>query len=424
MSSLKRTVLFIFLLFMVSCRGSSGPSPTGDPSAWTFLVYMDGDNNLSSAALANMEKMRIAGNSDYVNVIVQVDLDNDTTKRYRIYNHSFELISDLGELDMSSPKTLTDFLAWSKATWSADRTVLVLWDHGNGWDQGDGPSSPLDKSGYRRSMFIDNQNNSISNARLLSNHRIKKAIQDSGIKLDILGFDACFMGTIEALYEFKDLANILVSSQEDTALDGWDYFSVITNLAANPAMDVEDLARVMVASYKSYYDPNPEKRYTLSAIRTSLLGQIGVKASSLADGLVTLLTDTVTQLQTVELISKVRGTALDGGTVQNIDYFISAHSVYVDLADVAAQLNPGTEIAQLIANATIAEYHGAARPNAHGVSIVFFKFPWARDHNQFDSNYKNYDPVTQTGNSGDFINQFHWDEFLAAYYSAYSAADL
>jgi len=69
----------------------------------------------------------------------------------------------------------------------------------------------------------------------------------------------------------------------------------------------------------------------------------------------------------------------------------------------------------LVSGGTIAEYHGDARPNAHGMSIVFFR---SRSITAYDVNYQNYDPVTNRGNGGDFINQFSWDEFLAAYYTA------
>ena len=92
------------------------------------------------------------------------------------------------------------------------KKLLILWNHGNGWDQMDGPSSPVcANTGYAlsgRSLFYDDDNNS----PFLPNHCVKQAIQNANIKIDLLGLDASIMGTIEAWYEFKDLSEIIVSS--------------------------------------------------------------------------------------------------------------------------------------------------------------------------------------------------------------------
>jgi len=181
-----------------------------------------------------------------------------------------ELLADLGELDMASPRTITDFLVWAKENYPADRTVLVLWNHGNGWDQGDGPSQAA-PAVVTRSLLYDDDNGS----KFLPNHKVKQAVQAAGIKLDMLGLDASIMGTIEALYEFKDLAPVIVSSQEVGESHGWDYAAVLGALVSNPGMSVEDLAGTIVAAYRNYFenvlypqDPNYDRRHTIAAFRT------------------------------------------------------------------------------------------------------------------------------------------------------------
>ena len=370
---------------------------------------MDGDNNLSDAALQNISDMSAAGAAERVQVIIQVDLPQGiTTKRYRMVNGGWTILSDLGELDMASSQTLTDFLSWAKGAYPADRTVLVLWDHGNGWDQGDGPSSPASKI---RSMFNDQDN---GDQHFLPNHQIKKAIMASGLSVDLLGIDACTMGTIETLYEFRDIAPVIVSSEEETPDRGWIYRSVLSNLFSNPDMSVEDLARVVVGSFQSYYETvfypaqsgDFDRRYTISAVRSRYLTLIAQEVDRLAGNLMVRLADSSTQAETISLITNARV------GVQAIDRYIQPN-VYVDLTDLDSRLGQGTDIAALVSAATIAEYHGSGRPNAHGISIVFFP---SRQSPTYDPNYKNYDPQTNTGNDGDFINDFRWDEFLEDYY--------
>ncbi|MBI4746651.1 MAG: hypothetical protein HY786_08995 [Deltaproteobacteria bacterium] len=396
--------LLLILLFSVSCGNNT------TPRTWAILVYMDGDNNLDQAALDDLEEMKAVGSSDYVKIVVQLDLKGVTTKRYLVEKGSTALISDLGELDMAAPQTITDFLVWAKDAYPADSTVFIIWNHGNGWDQGDGASVI---SSPKRSILYDEDNN----APFLSNFKVRNAITNSGTKIDIFGLDASIMGTIEALYEFRDLAPIIITSQEVGESHGWDYKAILSRLEAAPGMGTEDFSRVVVDSYRDFFEltfypqnRGKEKTHTISALRTNYMNQIAKEADSLAGGLISLMDDPAARADTLALIRNARQGA------QAIDYYVQPY-VYVDLADIERLLGKGVWISLLISDATIAEYHGSARPNAHGVSIVFFKMPDATGLT-YDPNYKNYDPQTQTGNAGEFINNLRWDEFLQKYYSS------
>ncbi|MBI5193073.1 MAG: hypothetical protein HZA08_06485 [Nitrospirae bacterium] len=395
-------------LLFISCQGKASSQ------TWTVLVYMDGDNNLSKAALADISEMEAVGSTQNVNIILQLDLKGAiTTKRYRIIKGSSELISDLGELDMAAPQTLTDFLIWAKDSYPADRTMLILWNHGNGWDQGDGPSVPLQKTVH--SVLYDDDNHSA----FLSNFKVRDAIKKSGLKIDILGFDASIMGTIEALYEFRELADIIITSQEVGQSNGWDYGSILLSLTVNPGMMPEDLAGKIVDAYRDFFendfypsDPAYEKRHSIAAHRTKYIELIAKQIDMAAVQLISMLDDPApaTRENTLQMIKNSRN------NVQDIDWYVQPY-VYVDLLDLSRLIGLETEIPELVSKATIAEYHGMDRRNANGISIVFFKMPDAMNLT-YDHNYKNYDPETNTGNYGDFINQYKWDEFLKRYYAA------
>lgn len=402
--------LFLLVLFssLISCSSSSS-SPT-----WTILVYMDAGNDLAAAANTDLLEMRAVGSTDKVRIVVQLSLPdaNDsakvTTKRLLVHKDSIETLSELGNVSLADPQAMTGFLLWAMDAYPADRNVLVLWDHGNGWDQGDAPSQPSPKL---KSIFLDNVN-----PHFVPNHEIRKAIQASSVRLDVLGMDACTMSTIETLYEFRDVAPIIISSEEETEAHGWDYYALLASLVNSPEMGIEDFARSAVQSYgnfyeNSFYPAQPaayDRRYTLSAIRTSYLPVLVQEIDRLAGNLIAHLNDPATQSETISLITSARG------NVQAIDRYIQP-DVYVDLLDLDSRLGQTTDIASFTSAATIAEYHGSGRPNAHGISIVFFP---SRQSLTYDPNYKNYDPQTNTGNGGDFINEFRWDEFLKTYYDS------
>jgi hypothetical protein len=400
----------LFLCSLLSCSGSGIP-----PQTWTIMVYLDGDNNLSEAALADLDELKNATASPYVTIIVQLDLPGGvTTKRFLINNHQLEQIADLGELDMSAETTITDFLTWGASAYPSERTVLLLWDHGNGWDQGASVSAAKTTSKTVSSMFTDTDNNGAS-AKFLANYRIRNAIKASGIRLDVLAFDGCSMGTLEALYEFRGLADILISSEELTSVTGWDYKGLVSGLAAQPEMPVEDFGRLAVSSYRNFYEnvyypfTGAERSNTISALRSNVLQEIAEGVNALAVGLEQRLDDQLTRGDTVSLLAQARL------NVQEIDKYAEAF-VYVDLLDLAKRLDPGSTLLASITKAVIDEYHGSARPGANGIAIVFFRLPDAKTYNTFDANYANFNPAIQSGNKGEFIMSYRWDELLAKYY--------
>jgi Clostripain family. len=106
---------------------------------WTYMVYMAGDNNLSTAGDEDLKEMRQVGSSPNVNVLVQFDnAGNKGTRRYRIQRGGInEKVEELGEMDSGDPIVLEDFIAWSYDNYPAERYALILWNHGGGWEPSD-----------------------------------------------------------------------------------------------------------------------------------------------------------------------------------------------------------------------------------------------------------------------------------------------
>ena len=126
---------------------------------------------------------------------------------------------------------MRDFIAFGVKTYPARHYALILWDHGEGWESG------VDK---RVSSLLEDWNNTNIKSTPLPNYVVAGGIQDAevltGVKLDILGVDACVMATIEAAYEFRNSAGILVASQDLVQGYGWDYRDLLSRLTANPAI--------------------------------------------------------------------------------------------------------------------------------------------------------------------------------------------
>ena len=193
---------------------------------WNIWFYLAGDNDLSPHIEADFQEIITSINSKHINICIQIDRVNDVpTQRYRLLNGTSTLLADLGEVDSTDPNELSNFITWAKSQGAAKKNILIISSHGNGWDQATG-ASPLDKP-TQRAMFSDEDNNKPAPNVYTHNHLIADAIQSANVQLDILGLDASLMATIETMYEFSELAPILVASEEIGNANGWNYKSFL-----------------------------------------------------------------------------------------------------------------------------------------------------------------------------------------------------
>ena len=231
-------------------------SPLSDDS-WTFMIYLDGDNDLEPAADADFSEIEAgvsAANNPFLEVIVLFDRRDDgaadvewqDSRYYRINSSGTTLLLEPGELNMGDPATLSDFMNYSVTNYGADHYALLLWNHGGGARSVTPSASTADLPG--RQLCIDEYSSGDS----LYLDEVQQAVSDvfsNSSRLDLLGIDACNMGTIETAYEFRNLADYFAASMSSVSYDGWDYATLFGGMAGGSAADAESLAKLIVAEY-------------------------------------------------------------------------------------------------------------------------------------------------------------------------------
>jgi hypothetical protein len=418
-------ILLSALLLCVACGGgggSAGPPPVVG-NQWTVMVYMAADNDLDVAsAPLDIQEMLTVGSSANVTVLLQYDTRTTPTRLYRVEKGSLALLHELGELNMASGDTLRDFITFGVKNYPARHYALILWDHGNGWESGVDGSGFIAPTGKRVLSLLEDWNNTNIKGATLPNVAVAKGIGEAeaitGIKLDILGVDACLMATIEAAYEFRNSAAILVASQDVVQGYGWDYHDLLGRLTANPLMSARELAVNMVDSYRQFAE-SPAWGYGDQAIAALTLGAgmetLAREVDALARRLKASLDDPATRDAARQRIADARA---------GVQGFWPP--TYVDLDDFSALLEPTaslTPVQEALRAITIAAYHGAKRPNAHGLDIVFYDLPAAVLYSVYQFDYANYDLATGKGSHSSFINDFTWDEMMAEFFK-YQYPDL
>ena len=223
--------IMLIALIPLSTPPLSHQETRGDTNTWTFMVYMDADNTLSQYAPSDLAEMMGVGSSTSLHIIVLYDsTENGDSAIYRIDNGKKTLLKSLGEVDMGSEETLKNFIDYVVINYPASHYFLDFWDHGNNYG-----GVCMDHGDWLTLQEIDDS--------------LSYFVEKIGKKVDVVGFDACRMGSISVLYALKDYALYAVASEKDEPANGWPYDTVLSNL---PGKTPEQAARVVVDQMYSW----------------------------------------------------------------------------------------------------------------------------------------------------------------------------
>ena len=379
---------------------------TPAPGKWTVLVYMCADNNLDTYAMDDINEMEKAAlpadDSDQdVQVLVQLDRSNQNTgsnswtdtRRYRImhdtnaYAISSPRIDDpqLGELDMGNPTVLHDFITWGQSYAPAEHYLLVIWNHGSGWDPvNDAPTST-------RAICIDDDSGTVIRDVDLST---ALTVNDP---IDIVATDACLMSMLEVAYQLRRQADYLVASEEETPADGYNYTTIVSKLInEHQTITPRDFAAYMAQSAYTSWTAYKYTQAQCAVIDLSKVTQVAQSLDILAQKLITVREEYAQALRTSWLESIPFGNP-------PVDI--------CDLSDYATRLplytfddsiaSAAKAVTASVREAVVANYATTNMSKAHGISIYY---PSTFTFNRYaKASYADLDLAKDTA----------WDEWLA-----------
>jgi hypothetical protein len=226
---------------------------------WTVMVYLDGDNNLETYAMKDLAELEKVGSKNGVNVIVLMDtltllsgthwyFIGEGVKHVDLANGTNDCdCAEIagacpGELNMGDGATLTYFVRTAMAYAPAENYMLVMWDHGGGWYGVCWDDSSLLPDGRSDRLTVDELGNALV-----------AALDGTGKRLSIIGYDACLNSMIEVAYENRKVADYMVASVTMIPGDGWSYDGMLEKLTADPTVDAPTLGKIVVDTYIDYY---------------------------------------------------------------------------------------------------------------------------------------------------------------------------
>lgn len=345
-------------------RKEIGSTPMGEDGTWTIYVYMSGSNleSTSGKATEDMNEMLAASTGKNVRFIIQTGgstkwkndyADKEKLGRFEISDGELKTLDELPSASMADASTLRNFLKWGVKKYPAAKMGVIFWGHGKG-----------SLGGVCKDNLFDGDYLTLAEIQAAFDE-VTASMTD---KFEFVGFDACYMGTVEAADMLATYSRYMIGSEEFEPANGWDYTVLGDLLGSDPGADWKTIAGTLCDGFiDNVGDSEYADRVTLSVTDLSKIDDVAVKLNNLAGDLCEALTDKA-RLREFE------------DSLEDSEHFSNenAFSGYANTADLADLAKAGEKFSDkagsLIAaidDAVVYKHNAVLHPNACGLTVCY-----------------------------------------------------
>ena len=207
----------------------------------TIMIYMIGSDLESQNGMATAdlnEMLYAAPDNGNINMFIQTGgckrwrnsiMTAGKLERWKL-DSSLTLLERMKGQSMTDPNTLASFIQFCAKEAPADRYILIFWDHGGG-----------SVTGYGYDERYPNDTMDIG--------EIGKALKNGGVKYDLVGFDACLMGTLETAIAVEPYADYMLAREESEPGTGWYYTRWLQMLDNNTSTNTLAIGKQIIDDY-------------------------------------------------------------------------------------------------------------------------------------------------------------------------------
>ena len=357
----------------------------------TIMIYMIGSDLESKHFAASKDIDEIVNSSinyDDLNILIYTGgtkswhTDVIPNNKHALFEIDNGVLKKIDEYDVSDNmiehQNLSFLLNYAYNNYNTEYYDLIFWDHGAG---------PIYGYGYDEYHKLDSMS-------LLD---IKEALKNSPFnganKLELVGFDACLMSSVEIASVLSDYADYMIASQEFEPGTGWDY-SFLEKVNKN--LSSINFGMSIIDNYYQYYDDNN----FVNGISLSLLklNKIEAVEKNINDLFSSVDYDLVLDFSS---ISKIRTDSKSFGKYNIDDYYYDL----VDVIDLIDRLPSKyyDKVSKLKSSLNdLVLYQKTDLSNTNGVSI-YFPFD---NKKEIVTNLEKYKELSFAPNYYDFISNF------------------
>ena len=240
---------------------------------WAIYWYLCGSDLESDygSATEDLSELLEADIPENVKIVIETggssEWQNDTVEadyleRYVYSGDTMECVEQLPSANMGDSDTLADFLEFCRDNYPAEHTAVIFWNHGGG-----------SAGGVAYDELYDYD--SLSLWEIYDAFDSVYPLSEENPPLDLVGFDACLMATVDTANAFSDIARYMVASEETEPGNGWNYTGWAQALGDDPGMDGAQLGEVICDTYMEGCEMyGTEDEATLSVIDLGMIGPV------------------------------------------------------------------------------------------------------------------------------------------------------
>ena len=215
--------------------------------SWAVYWYLCGSDLETNGGFAtiDLQEMLEVQLPENVSVVIQTGgaavwqnelMDPSKIQRWLYNSEGLQLVDEQETTNMGDAQTLYDFLYFADANFPADKVAVTFWNHGGGSVNG---------AAFDEIHGLD----SLDLSEMYQAFDAVWPADTANPALELVGFDTCLMATVDVAAVFQNFAKYLVASEEVEPGNGWLYSGWLSELAANPAMDGDDLGIAIASTY-------------------------------------------------------------------------------------------------------------------------------------------------------------------------------
>ena len=206
-------IILAIMVLLAACNKTETVYPEGDR---TVLLYLAGDNDLSGDGYNNLRSLCKGMKGVAGRVVIYFDPAGSAPCLMTIKGSDSPVLDTVAfyeEEDSADPAVLQRVIGEMKLRYPSDSYGLILWSHGTGWFP-EGYSFPGTISSRRADApYIPTKYFGQDDIPGDGTGRSYMEIADLAAALtghfDFIMFDACFMASVEVLYELRDKAELI-----------------------------------------------------------------------------------------------------------------------------------------------------------------------------------------------------------------------
>jgi hypothetical protein len=301
----------LILVGQVFCSRVEEDNRTPLP-ARTVIVYMIADNNLDNSALKDINEMEAGWQDDLNgNLLVYVDRATGATPAHPVVykivpdttdNIVSPIVKVYQERNSADADNMHQVLSDIISDFQAQSYGLILWSHGTAWL----PEGATMNSESLRAFGKDSD-------REMNIFDLKKAFP---YHFDFIIFDACYMGSVEVVYELRNCTDFILSSATEILSGGYPYRETV-RLLFDKLPDYSKIAETFFQFYASQSDMM--QSVSVSVTRTDQLPCLATAVRQIMED--------AAQIQTINYTSLQQLTTSENNTLFDLEQFVLQLSI-------------------------------------------------------------------------------------------------